>query len=141
MNTPSVFLIDDDEDDKELFLEAIGEVNPSVKCRTADSGEEALAVLKDEGTLIPDFIFLDINMPGIGGMECLAELRKMRKLSHVPVIIYTTSGLKKDMDETEKLGASGYFTKPGPFEEICTVIRHVLKGNGLKNFRSIPKNN
>jgi CheY-like chemotaxis protein len=139
MNAPRVFLIDDDEDDKELFLEAIEEVNPTAKCRTAGSAEEALSILETEA-LPPDFIFLDINMPGIGGKECLMKLKKIKKLASVPVVIYTTSDLKRDMDETALMGASGYFTKPAPFEEICKIIRYVLEGKWIDNFLRDAKN-
>lgn len=141
MNSPTVFFIDDDEDDKGMFLEAVREVNPSASCGTANSAEEALALLKAEGAPVPDFIFLDLNMPGIGGKECLAELKKMSNLSHVPVIVFTTSRLKKDKDEAEKLGASGFFTKPDLFEEICMVLKNILEGEWMKTFSAGIENN
>lgn len=116
MSTPlhqskSCLLIDDDEDDKEIFFIALAEANPKVHCFTADDGIQALTMLKDE-SFVPDYIFLDLNMPLMSGKECLAEIRKRKHLDQTPVIIYSTSASQKDVQETHELGASGFITKP-----------------------------
>jgi CheY-like chemotaxis protein len=61
-------LVDDDEDDKEIFSLALTEANPSIKCVVASDGHEALSLLRD-GSFIPDYIFLDLNMPLMSGKE------------------------------------------------------------------------
>jgi CheY-like chemotaxis protein len=103
--------VDDDEDDKEIFCLALQNADPSINCVVASDGREALALLKDR-SLVPDFIFLDLNMPVMNGKECLKEIRKQGHLNHVPVIIFSTSSADRDKEEAKALGASAFITKP-----------------------------
>ncbi|HEY0047074.1 MAG TPA: response regulator, partial [Flavobacterium sp.] len=75
---------------------------------------------------LPDFIFLDLNMPEKGGKECLVEIRKHSKLKEIPVIIYSTSSSKKDIDDTYELGANLYITKPNSFTELRKAVRKIM---------------
>lgn len=120
------FIIDDDADDQELFMEAVSEVDDSIRCVTALDCEEAIALLKSSAIETPDIIFLDLNMPRVNGKQFLAELKKQRDLSHIPVIIYSTSSEKKDMEETSSLGAAHFLTKPNNFEELCEALTYVV---------------
>ena len=70
------FLIDDDADDRELFEITLKDVNPSCTCITAKNGEDAIRILNAQPDLIPDFIFLDIYLPGQNGFAFLKEFRK-----------------------------------------------------------------
>lgn len=109
--TRTCLLIDDDEDDKEIFCLALQKIDRSIECVTASDGLEALSILKNE-SFIPDYIFLDLNMPVMNGKECLKEIRKQSHLNQVPVIIFTTSAAEKDKTETKTLGANDFITKP-----------------------------
>src|SRR4051794_40368807 len=109
------FIVDDDIDDQELFMEAVSEVDQSIECISASDCEEALDLLKSGKVVLPDMIFLDLNMPRLNGKQCLAELKRQANLKHIPVIIYSTSSEKKDIEETTKLGAAHFLTKPNKF--------------------------
>ena len=109
--TKTCLLIDDDEDDKEIFCLALQNVDRSIECITASDGVEALSILENK-SFIPDYIFLDLNMPIMNGKECLKEIRKQSHLNQVPVIIFTTSSAEKDKVETKTLGANAFITKP-----------------------------
>jgi len=127
MSKPKTFfIVDDDVDDQEIFVSAVQEIDKSIKCITSSDCEEALRILKTELTQLPDYIFLDLNMPRINGRQCLAELKKEVKLRHIPVIIYSTSSLKKDIEETARLGADHFLIKPNKFDELCSAINFVL---------------
>ncbi|HXL57699.1 MAG TPA: response regulator [Chitinophagaceae bacterium] len=126
--TPLFFLADDDADDQELFKEALSEIDKSIRCLTASSGEEALNKLKTDLKQLPDYIFLDLNMPRMNGLECLVEIKKTNTLKHIPVIIYSTSSAEKDVEETRKLGADYFITKPPGFKELCDKIKYILSG-------------
>jgi CheY-like chemotaxis protein len=119
-------LVDDDEDDKEIFLLALAEANPSIECFIASDGLEALSILK-EGSFIPDYIFLDLNMPLMSGKECLAEIRKLPHLVHVPVIIFSTSSSQKDIRDTQALGASSFITKPPLMATLAAKLTEVFE--------------
>ena len=110
-DSKSCLLIDDDEDDKEIFCIALAEANPAVECFTASDGIQALEMLRDE-SFVPDYIFLDLNMPLMSGTECLVEIKKRKHLHNTPVIIFSTSASQKDVQDTHALGASGFITKP-----------------------------
>jgi CheY-like chemotaxis protein len=110
-NPATCFLIDDDIDDLEIFELALKSVNPSVVFVTATDGVEAVKKLAEEESFNPDFIFLDLNMPRMDGKQCLQEIRKIRRLQHIPIVIYSTSSEEKDKRETKALGADFYLEK------------------------------
>jgi CheY-like chemotaxis protein len=122
----TVMLIDDDEDDRNLFQEGLTAVDPSVKLVNASGGMDAFLKLKEDPTILPDFIFLDLNMPVMDGHEVLAGLKNDELLKNIPVIIYTTSYSKKEKEETIKHGAVSWITKPNSIEELQKIIARML---------------
>ena len=120
------FIVDDDVDDQELFIEAVNEVDKSIRCFSATSCEEALDALIHMKIPLPDLIFLDLNMPRLNGKQCLIELKKEATLKDIPVIIYSTSSEKKDIEETSSLGAAHFLTKPNKFDELCRSLTFVI---------------
>ena len=126
------FLVDDDIDDQEIFMAAVSEIDNSINCVSVDNCEEAIDTLKNQTDVLPDFIFLDLNMPRLNGRQCLAELKKIAHLKHIPVIIYSTSSLKKDIEETKQLGADMFLTKPSKFYDLCNVLTQVLSKDWSK---------
>lgn len=85
--TVSFLLVDDDRDDTSLFKEVLEEVNPSILFNSAEDGHQALHFLKSQNDHLPDIIFLDLNMPRMGGKECLTEIKGDEKLNSIPVIV------------------------------------------------------
>lgn len=121
----TLFIADDDPDDVELFIEAVSRIDQSIKCYSAFDGEEALRKLKSDSEL-PDMIFLDLNMPRINGKQCLAEIKNSNKPRTIPVVIFSTSSLPHDIDDTRKLGASYFLTKPSNFDELCKELSQII---------------
>ena len=118
-----IMLADDDSDDRDLFTEAVNEHVADVD--SVWNGVQLMKVLHQKEEL-PDLIFLDLNMPEKGGKECLFEIRNDDRLKHIPVIIYSTSSSKKDIEETYELGASLYITKPNSFADLRKTIKGIL---------------
>lgn len=118
-------MIDDDHDDAHLFAIALRHVDPSCTFTHASDGTSGLQLLKP-GCTLPDFIFLDLNMPRMHGKECLREIRKQAHLTDVPVIIHTTSRSPRDVTETKALGASYFVTKPMTMAEVEEMIRFII---------------
>src|ERR1041384_622628 len=118
----TILIVDDDEDDRDLFCEAAQIANPNICCEKAKNGEEALRILADLNRRLPDYIFLDLNMPRFNGKQCLAEIRRNDRLNQVPVIIYSTTKHNDDVRETLELGASHFIIKPALFREISHSI-------------------
>jgi len=128
----TILLVDDDIDDREIFKEAMERVAPSVQCFSAVDGEDAMLIL-DSAIFTPDLIFLDLNMPRLNGIQCLIEIKKNQKIKDIPVIIYSTSTLAKDVDETKELGASQYIVKPYGFPELCQSLTEAMELELKKN--------
>lgn len=120
------FLADDDEDDRMLFSEALVEINPSFECIMAKNGEEALFLLNAGLFELPDYIFLDLNMPLMNGLQCLAEIKKSSLLKNIPVVIYSTASRKEYEEESMKLGAMNFFIKPSDYRGLLQYLRNIL---------------
>lgn len=134
MSNQRIFIIlDDDLDAQELFIEAVNEVDKSIRCVPYSDCEEALELMKSKKMDLPDIIFLDLNMPRINGKQCLVELKKHADLRHIPIVIYTTSSEKRDIEETTRLGASYFLTKPNKFEELCHAIKYLASRDWNSN--------
>ncbi|MEX2235392.1 MAG: response regulator [Cyclobacteriaceae bacterium] len=103
----TILYADDDVDDRELLSEAFQEIDSSISCRTVSDGQEAIETLHQIIEL-PDFVFLDINMPVMDGRNCLVELKKDSRLKVIPVIIYSTAIDQDEINRFYKLGASSF---------------------------------
>jgi CheY-like chemotaxis protein len=121
-----IFIIDDDVEDHEIFMEAVGKVNESIQCFSSTSGEDALRQLQLEVVMLPDLIFLDLNMPRLNGKQILRALKNDRSLKAIPVIMYSTSFAPKDKDEIQQLGAAFQLVKPPRFEDLCASLRFIF---------------
>jgi CheY-like chemotaxis protein len=142
MEKKVILLIDDDDDDKFIFSEVVNDLNLGYECVFASDGIEGLKILKNLKRN-PDFIFIDLNMPRMDGKQCLAEIKRQENLKDIPTqclaeikrqenlkdiptIIYTTSKLEGDINETRLLGASYFLTKPSLFTHLNKAIFNVL---------------
>ena len=121
----TVFIIDDDEDDREMFCEAMANISEASVCMTAFNGQEALQKLQNAHTL-PDFIFLDLNMPRMNGKQCLVQLKKDKRLATIPVVIYSTSKREDDRAETKELGSVHFITKPTSITQLRKDLQFVF---------------
>jgi|SRR5882724_603252 len=124
----SVLLIDDDHDDHEIFSIALQEAAPFVKCYYFDSGKSALNKLMDDKEFIPDYIFLDLNMPGMSGMQLLEIIKQHETISQIPIIVYSTSILPQEKEKVLQLGASRFFIKPASHFELIDMLKDVFMG-------------
>lgn len=125
----TVLCIDDDEEDVELFCEAVNKMYPAIECLTASSGEQALSLLSSiDGThQLPAFIFLDINMPRMDGKETLKEIRKIDRYNAAQIIMFSTSLVPHDTAEYLTLGADHFITKANSLNGLCDTLREFLK--------------
>ena len=122
----AVLLIDDDEEDQEIFIDALRVVDPQLHCSVAHDGEEALEMLDGGALLKPDLIFIDMNMPKLNGKQVLQALKDSKALRDVPVVMYSTFFGPKDIDEINTLGAAHHMVKATRFDELCTSLSTIL---------------
>ena len=121
-----ILLIDDDSDDRVLFREALQEVSPETICVTEGDGRKALSDLVESNPL-PDLIFVDINMPRISGWDCLEKIKAQEVTKSIPVIMYTTSSLERDVEKAFRSGAACLLTKPADYCELKRCLGELVK--------------
>lgn len=121
-----IFIAEDDEDDLELFESAIREIKPDAQIIPAADGLCLFENFNNKTPPLPDIIFLDINMPKMNGYECLRRIREQPMLEHVPVVVLSTSTVKKDIDYMWEGGANCYIKKPNTFNEFKLVLKSVI---------------
>jgi CheY-like chemotaxis protein len=131
MEKITCLLVDDDEDDRDLFGMALQDVDESIEYIYAVNCVEALKMLKAGNAKIPDFIFLDLNMPFMNGKECLEELKKVAHLKDIPVIIYTTSSYAQDLEDTRQKGAAHFLSKTSNLDDLVKILVSVFSGESL----------
>ncbi|MDA8243219.1 MAG: response regulator [Elusimicrobia bacterium] len=124
-----ILLVDDSEDDVLLARRAFSGLEKPHVLHTACCAEEALEYLERRGRHSgragrqPDMLLLDLNMPGMGGLELLKRLKADPVLRKIPVVILTTSATQDDVNRCYESGAASYITKPSTMEEFGLMTR------------------
>ncbi len=125
-----VLLVEDDPGDQKLVKVSLKKQRLANELHIVSSGEEALDFLYqrgkfDGGVPRPDLIFLDLNMPGMGGKGFLRRMKEDENLRKIPVVILTTSDSEQDIIDSYDLHASGYVKKPIDLNEFTDVMKEV----------------
>ncbi|MFN8346654.1 MAG: response regulator [Spirosomataceae bacterium] len=128
-NAITFFLIDDDDDDQMIFLTALEGISQAIDCKYANDGITALEKLNVDTSFIPDYIFLDLNMPRMNGKECLVEIRKIDRLKQVPTFIYSTSVDPRMVEEVKQFGATDVIIKPTSINALTNILKDLLVKN------------
>ena len=122
----NILLADDDMDDCIFFTEALQELEVKARIKTVFNGEQLMLLLRDDASLLPDILFLDLNMPRKNGVACLQEIKQDPKLKELPIIILSTSIDKKMADQLYSSGAHHYISKPANFSELKKLIQQAI---------------
>lgn len=127
-----ILVAEDDDDDKMLIIKAFQKTLPRENLTCVTDGEALLQYLNRtapfdnvENYAVPDIILLDLNMPRKDGRATLAEIKSHDDFKKIPVIIFTTSTLKDDIEITYKMGSNSFITKPGSFEGLVKVANEI----------------
>jgi len=120
-----LLLIDDDEDDQELFIEAAKEISEDLHITVVPDASVALERLLKK-SVKADVIFSDLNMPRMNGQQFLLEIKRHQELRDIPVIIFSTSSHAHTIQLVKEFGAHEFITKPGLFHELVSTLRRIL---------------
>lgn len=122
-----VLLVEDNEGDVRLIKEAFNESKIDKRFSVARDGEDALNYLyrrgQYSGSMRPDIILLDINLPRKNGFEVLEQIKKDPELRRIPVIMLSSSSSEDHVYKSYDLNANCYLTKPVDFDEYTQVVR------------------
>jgi two-component system KDP operon response regulator KdpE len=119
MNTSTILVVDDEPQLRRAVKATLTDLGYSVI--DARTGEEALEMLRSE---TPDLVLLDLNMPGIGGLE---TCRAIRETSDVPIIVLSVRNTERDKVQVLDAGADDYVTKPFGIQELLARIRAAMR--------------
>jgi two-component system, chemotaxis family, response regulator Rcp1 len=126
--TFTVLLVDDNFDHRFLTKRALKPLEGDGKLRVvvAEDGEAALQQLA--GGLAPSLVLLDIKMPRRDGFEVLTEIRAGAGTAKLPVVMFTSSEARSDVERARSLGADDYVTKPLDAREFQEKVRALVAG-------------
>ena len=124
---PLIIFVDDNEADGHLFQTAINEILNDCVVRFARCSKGFFDLLEK---VTPEYIFLDIAMPGDDGISCLKKIRAQEKYDSIPIIMYSNSDSFKDECFIEK--ANFYIKKPETYAELLSALRPIILFNAPK---------
>ena len=136
-----IILADDDEDDRMFFKDAFDELKINTKVQTCNDGVELMNYLNKEDSVLPNILFLDLNMPMKNGIECLYEIKADKRFDDIVIAIYSTSSSEEHIEETFVNGANIYIKKPDDFNELKRVLSYVVTLNWQYHTSGLNKDN
>jgi two-component system response regulator len=125
MTNRTILLVEDNPDDEALTLRAFKKSKISNEVIVMRDGAEALAYLlpcDGDGVPRPALILLDLNLPKIGGLEVLRQMRADERTQMIPVVVLTSSKLEEDILDSYRNGANAYVRKPVNFSDFAEAV-------------------
>ena len=125
MSRPDIFYVEDDSDFAFLMENAVQEVNEGVSIKIMENGKDALEVLREltEARYKPKVILLDLNLPGLSGLDLVKRIREIPFLKYVPVIFFSTSDNPRDVKASLEFGANAYLNKPSGYLNLVSCVQ------------------
>lgn len=120
-----ILLVEDDRIDAMTVKRALNELNVTNTLDMAGDGEEALEYLRENADNLPGLILLDLNMPRMGGIEFLREIKQKETLKRIPIVVLTTSDEERDKIDAYDMGVAGYMVKPVDYLQFVEVVRTI----------------
>ena len=117
-----VLLVDDEEDVREIARLSLGRVGGMEVCEAAGGFDAVQRAIEEK----PDFILLDMMMPGMDGPATLQALRANAGTASIPIVILTAKSLPSEVERLRQLGAAGVITKPFDPMTLAAEVRRVL---------------
>lgn len=130
MNEPvEILLVEDNPNDVELTLHALGKCRLSSRIFVVRDGAEAIDFLFSEGAYAgrvpenPKVVLLDLKLPKVSGTEVLHRIKSDPRTKYVPVVVLTSSNEERDILESYRLGANSYILKPVDYEQFTASVK------------------
>lgn len=124
-----LLVVDDNPADVGLTREALAKSPYHSEIESVEDGAEALAFLGRRGkyanAVRPDLVILDLSLPKRDGLAVLAAIRAGPELRRIPVVIFSTSQLSRDIVRSYELGANCYVCKPGNLNDFFSAVKSI----------------
>jgi two-component system response regulator len=129
MRATEILLVDDNPADTDLTSEVLTRNGCSTHIHAVVDGVEGIAFLRRKGkyanVLLPDFVILDLNLPKKDGRAVLAEVKADPVLRKIPIVIFSTSEARQDIERSYELGANCYVSKPGNLQGFISAVTSI----------------
>lgn len=130
-NIVTVYLVDDDEDDRIFFEEALSEISQNTEIFPFSNGVDLMADLHGKIEKLPDILFIDLNMPLMNGEECIEDIRSEQRFEDIPIVVYSTVCDEVQLENLKNIGANGYLQKPNTFaglkRKLSSNLKNIIK--------------
>jgi CheY-like chemotaxis protein len=124
-----ILLVEDDPGDVVITTEALERAELVHELHTVSDGEAALDYLRRRGAYVgaarPDLVLLDLNLPRVDGREVLASAKADPDLRSIPIVVFSTSEAREDIQRSYDLQANAYVSKPVDFDAFVRVVRQI----------------
>jgi len=129
MVSPDIFYVEDNQDFAFIMEHAVREVQGDLNLRIVEDGKDAIVKLEElaEQKSKPKLILLDLNLPGLSGLDVLKKIKEIPYLKYVPVILFSTSDNPKDVKASYEFGANAFVTKPLGYTDLLNCIRSLYE--------------
>lgn len=127
--TCSLLYVEDNPANLMLVQQIIND-QPNVRMLSASDGHQGIELAR---TQRPDVILMDINLPGISGIEALAILKNDTKTAHIPVLAISANAMPRDIKKGLQAGFLRYLTKPIKISEFIEALDYALENNQLSD--------
>lgn len=121
----NILLIDDDIEDTEIFIDVVNAVNKDIICHTTMDPTKVFKDLKS-AEILPDLIFMDINMPCLNGLDLLQQLRDDPKLQHLEVILISSPSEEVIRRLSPKKNIEKYIEKSSNYKDFVSQLQKIL---------------
>lgn len=127
MVAPDILYIEDNEDFVDVVERAIGQIDGKTVLQTIDDGAMALSTLQGfaENRVKPRLILIDLNLPGLSGLDLLKRIKENQSLRYIPTIMFSTSDNPKDIRSSLDFGANAFVTKPMGYLNLLKCLSSV----------------
>ncbi len=124
----SCMLIDDDQDEIDIFTMALHELEVEAKCIGYTDCSKALSDLSN-GLIVPDCIFLDVNLSGINGKDCLKKILEIRSLPNVSVVMFSGCLSEEEVSLYRQLGVRDCILKGNSLGDLTAKLNRFFAEN------------
>ena len=129
-----ILLVDDDLDDADFFDYAIKQISTQIDFTHVESSEDLFGHLVLNVNVLPNLIFMDLNMPKVNGFQCLQKLKISSEYKNIPVFIYSTSSLDHDKNTAKESEAAGFVTKPFEPHSLIEILKAIISKDSYQEF-------
>lgn len=118
--------IDDDKDEQEFFLHTVQEILPEVEVHLFDSGEEALMYFKQLKSELPNYLFIDLHLVRMTGIQLLEQIKKLHSLEATKVYIYSSVVPPNLLSSMDRLGVTSFIKKPVSISQMKELVTELM---------------